>query len=71
MESQRQRSNMNTGLTTYCIYGKETSYTLLHIERGEEKSKKKKRKKENRGRNKSCTHSPRYSQRIISYLKMV
>ena len=36
---------MNTWLTTYCIYGKETSYTLLHIERGEEKSKKKKKER--------------------------
>ena len=39
---------MNTWLTTYCIYGKETSYTLLHIERGEEKSKKKKKRKKER-----------------------
>ena len=70
IESWRQRSNVNTCLTTYCIHTEETGYTLLHVERGNKKSKRKK-KRQKIEREIQASPLAHVSQRIISRLEMV
>jgi len=53
------------------IHTEETSYTLLHVERGKKKSKIKKKKRQKIEREIQASPLAHVSQRIISRLEMV